>query len=509
MRFVFECRGNPVVYDQVDSVVAVYPDPLFRGEDTPRGVLKRLHMTRARDDSHGPSAALPARSRRIFEKAGWVFAKARPRSWEAAQTRTPLQEKADVRPVYKDAGGNILLGTSCLAVELKPEIRSDAAEELLRLDDLTIVRALRFGTNLFEVSIPPGLPVQEIVSRLKARPEYVFVEPSFLEAIPGRNNPDPDLRKQWHHENPEGNGADIKSKLAWEKTRGAKIRIAVIDNGMQVTHPDLVNRIVSGGYFDSDGTCGGEFHPLQRGEYFPDDTHGTFCMGLAAAEKDNGIHGCGVAPEANLMAIACRRDQLGTQITLARAVAFAADPTVENAALTVAEGADVLSCSLGPESGYWQMWSVLERAIRFAASTGRAGRGLPIFWAVGNSPVDIVNDEVCSHPDVIAIGQSSDSDFEVGGAYGERLAFVAPGYYVYSITSEGSFVSLEGASYACPVAAGVAALVLDQYPQWTRNRLRRRMLASCDRIGDPLGGYVKRRHRFYGHGRINAACAVR
>ena len=70
--------------------------------------------------------------------------------------------------------------------------------------------------------------------------------------------------------------------------------------------------------------------------------HGTACAGMATA-RANKIGGVGVAFDATLHLVACLEDQVGTQLTLARALAFAANPTTEGAQ---AAGADVVACSL-------------------------------------------------------------------------------------------------------------------------------------------------------------------
>ena len=61
----------------------------------------------------------------------------------------------------------------------------------------------------------------------------------------------------------------------------------------------------------------------------PDNEHGTFCAGMVGARHNNNVGGCGAAPESELMLVACLTDQVGTQTTLARAVAYAADPSTE------------------------------------------------------------------------------------------------------------------------------------------------------------------------------------
>jgi hypothetical protein len=499
MRFRFKCRDEQMDLDYLREVVAVRPSRELRALEAPSAILKRLQTARAADDARGPFP-LPARNRKVFEKAGWLFARARPALADAAFTRTRAHEDAAVRPVFVDRGGNTLIGTEFVTVQLSPDMTAEQAAARLEADGLELIRKLNFGRNLFEAGLPPGQPLIEAVPELQSRPWYVFVEPVFVQILGGRAGGDPDLDKQWHH-------ATIRTPNAWIRTRGAGVRIAIIDNGMQVDHPDLAEGIVSGGYFVDRPNDTAEFHRYEPGVFFPNDTHGTFVMGMAGARRNNDVHGCGAAPESHLIAIACALDQVTTQVTLARAVAFAADPTTEDSGLPREAGADVLACSLGPERGDWQICSVLERAITHAAATGRNGLGLPIFWAVANRGGSINQDQVCSHLDVIAVGKSGPSDFEEGSASGPKLEFLAPGERVFSTASGGKFGRDSGASYACPLAAGTAALVLSEWPHWDRFMVRDRLRATCDQIGGVVYG-PDHRHDDYGFGRINADRAI-
>jgi thermitase len=286
------------------------------------------------------------------------------------------------------------------------------------------------------------------------------------------------------------------------------MRIAVIDNGMQVNHPDLKGGIVGGGYFQSDGGASSTFVRLKAGmSGFPDVAHGTFCLGMAGARLNNKRGGCGSAPEADLLAVACMNDQVGTQTTLARAVAYAADPSREDKQASASSGADVIACSLGPNGPDWDLTSVLDLALRFVANQGRGGLGTPIFWAASNGHFEISRDEVSSHADVIAVGRSDRNDQADGSAYGPKLEFLAPGVDVYNATSGGKYRFWTGTSFAAPLAAGVGALVLARNPQWTAQQVREQLQATCDKIGgvtyDSSG-----HHDEYGFGRINAARAV-
>ncbi len=81
---------------------------------------------------------------------------------------------------------------------------------------------------------------------------------------------------------------------------------------------------------------------------------------------NNDRGGCGSAPEADLIAVACLSDQIGTQTTLARALAYAADPSREDGRARADDGADIISVSLGPNGADWAMTSILDLAIQFA-----------------------------------------------------------------------------------------------------------------------------------------------
>jgi subtilisin family serine protease len=183
------------------------------------------------------------------------------------------------------------------------------------------------------------------------------------------------------------------------------------------------------------------------------------------------------------------------------------DPTTEDAKASKTDGAHVIACSLGPNGADWDMTSVLDLAISSAALSGRGGLGVPVLWAASNGPYDISLDDVCSHPDVIAVSRSNRNDLQDGAAHGPKLEFLAPGVDVYSTRSGSGYGYSKGCSFSAPLAAGVAALVLARHPNWTFNQIRQRLRDSCDKVGgviyDPQGHHVD-----YGYGRINALKAV-
>jgi thermitase len=151
----------------------------------------------------------------------------------------------------------------------------------------------------------------------------------------------------------------------------------------------------------------------------------------------------------------------------------------------------------------------LRLAIDYARTQGRQGKGCPVFWAVANETVPIAWDRVCSYAGTIAVGRSNRLDLENGSAYGPELDFLAPGVEVYSTRSRNRYNEATGTSFAAPLAAGVAALVLSCSPELSAEQVRERLRTTCDKIGGPSVHYVDGRHDKYGSGRVNAFQAVR
>ncbi|MBM3456977.1 MAG: hypothetical protein FJX77_00360 [Armatimonadetes bacterium] len=519
MQWTFQLRGKEVTLAVVEETVAVRPREGLRARTATRSAAARDFGRLAKDDRDGRTGLdLPVRSRHLFERAGWLFVEPQPEVERAAfMTRTTVRGAETVQQVFVDRGGNLQVTTDILTVQMDPEMTESQVQERLTVDGLTVIRRLSFATNTFEASATDQRPLPELIHTLQSSSYYRFAEPMLLQAITGRLKPtDPRYPDQWQHANDGSNGgvagADIHAEQAWDRTRGRgatrPVRIAIIDNGMQVDHPDLQAAIVGGGYFESSDVGTTTFVRLQTGGTdFPDVSHGTFCMGMAGARMNNGRGGCGSAPEADLIAIACLKDQIGTQTTLARAVAYAANPGTEDAQATVSDGAEVIVCSLGPNNADWDLTSILDLAIQSAANGGRGGAGCPLFWATSNGPFPIAGDEVSSHPDVIAVGRSNRMDQTDGSAFGPKLEFLAPGRDVFNTRSGSGYRFWTGTSFAAPLAAGVGALVLAVNPNWTAGQVRERLRETCDRVGG-VNYDANGHHDRYGYGRINAARAV-
>lgn len=439
-----------------------------------------------------------------FARADWHLIIPDARSGLSRGADAVAEASRDTAHVFRRPDGTVALATNALTVQLDPGMAEADCEAALRQRSLEKVRRLGFARNAYEVRAIGYKDALEASEALQADPRFVFAEPELEEQVPGRALPDdPRYGEQWQWRNSLLSGADVHAEAAWDRTRGEGVRVAVIDNGFDAGHEDLAPNVdPASGSFRNDGSFAAGPTDMPGGR------HGTFCAGMVGARADNGRGGCGAAPECSLMLIACLPDQVGTQATLARAVAYAADPRLENPAAAGDTGADIIACSLGPNGAVWELRSALRLALEFAVREGRGGLGCAIFWAVSNGRnVDVALDQVVSHSDVIAVGRSTRFDTEHDCARGPKLELLAPGVDVFSTLPGNTYGTGTGTSYAAPCAAGVAALVLSAaLRRLTRDQLRNALAASCDKIGN--AAYVDGRNDDHGFGRVNAEAAI-
>lgn len=511
MEREYYVRDRRFVVEEIPDVVAVHLSVNERGE--PRATAEvfgasAIDAVRAVAGGDTPNETLAA-----FEQANWRFVRPSENLRHFLVTGQPVRDAVDVGKVIRRADGSMAVATNRLNVQLRPELSEEECRAILAETRLEVLTKLKFAPNLYEVAAHGREDALAASVELHADPRFIFAEPSLVEYIPQRVTPsDPRYTEQWQWNNTAQTGgtagADVSSEAAWDITRGAGIRVAVIDNGFQANHEDLAAGVSAmSGFFSSVG--GGAATFTQGTTGMPNNNHGTFCAGMVGARHNNGRGGCGAAPECELMLIAALGDQVGTQATLARAVAYAGDPTTEVATATAADGADILVSSLGPNGAVWLLSATLELALAAAAANGRNGRGLAIFWAASNgNNVDVTQDEVVSHADVIAVVRSTHNDQEDNAARGPTVELIAPGVNVLSTTSGGGYGTSTGTSFAAPCAAGCAALALSVNPDLTRDELRQIMRETADQIGGVV--YDANGHNDdYGFGRVNAHQAVR
>ncbi len=314
----------------------------------------------------------------------------------------------------------------------------------------------------------------------------------------------------------------INANPAWDVTRGEGVVVAVVDSGVDLTHPDLVdniwtnpNEIINGIDDDNNGyvdDVNGWDMVNDDNDPTDDCSHGTHVSGTIAADNnDYGI--VGVAPDARIMAVkALERDCSANTFALAQGIAYAAET-----------GAQVINNSwgFGDEQPPEQPILVLEDAIVTAHTMGAT-----VVFASGNDEKDIENQPIKSFPYSIIVGASNPSDERPDFSNWGEIDVVAPGAGYSTGTenqperailslraAEGAmvddglvldtyFLRESGTSMAAPHVSGLAALILSVHPDYTPEMVRQVIRRNATDLGAP--GFDE----LFGYGRIDAAAAI-
>lgn len=289
----------------------------------------------------------------------------------------------------------------------------------------------------------------------------------------------------------------IQMEPAWDAARGAGILAAVIDTGIDYTHPDLaVNMWVNPGEIPANGLdddangCVDDIHGCDfvntDGDPQDGHSHGTHVAGtIGAVANTEGV--IGVAPEVTLMAVKGLSDSgSGTFADLAASINYAA-----------LEGADVLNNSWGCAFGC-PVDPTLEAAIQNAYTLGAV-----VVFAAGNDNDNVDDNFPENMPETIAVSAFTQTDQKASFSnYGTLIDVAAPGVDILSTVPGASYATFSGTSMACPHVVGLAALVAQLHSNWTNEQIRTAIRQSADDVGLP-GFDIES-----GYGRINAARAV-
>lgn len=220
----------------------------------------------------------------------------------------------------------------------------------------------------------------------------------------------------------------VNASGAWNFTEGAGVKVAVIDTGIDFTHPDLAANY-AGGY----NTIITTQPPLD------DQGHGTHVAGTIAAVR-NGTGVIGVAPKARLYAVkVLDKSGSGAYSNVMAGIEWAAK-----------NGMQVINMSLGG-GGYMEAMHNMVKAAYDA--------GVAVVCAAGNDSGAV--NYPAKYPEAIAVSASDSSDKLASfSSRGKELAIIAPGVDIYSTKMGGGYRNMSGTSMACPHAAGLAALAV-------------------------------------------------
>lgn len=533
------------------------PEVKFGKKDEPGVTLKRsedLIAIRTRSNrslSSGP-VRMPAAAEvndgelvLAFPEAGVeVYKVPTERGRTVNERKMSLRGLPDVRfaggVLIDETSGEPVVYTENLFIKFIDDAEPEECRKVIKEAGLEIKRELDYASNAFFVAAAEGIGTRifDIANALLERPDVEYCHPEVVRKR-GFRAISP---QQWHLAVATVNGTQITAhanvEAAHRLTLGQGVTIAVIDDGVDIDHPEfrssgkiIAPRDVT---LRNDDPRPKDPHPTYT------DDHGTACAGVACADGTQGASG--VAPKARLIPIRLSSG-LGSQAE-ADAFKWAAD-----------NGADIISCSWGPVDGDWfdpndpyhrrttPLPASTRLALDYAIENGRGGKGCVILFAAGNGNESVDTDGYASYPKVMAVAACNDrgkrsvySDFgkaiwcafpsgDFGHAPFSHPEPLTPGIWTtdrhgpqgYNIGDPrkgdpaGNYTnSFSGTSSACPGAAGVAALVLSANPQLRWYEVRDVLRRSCDKIDSTNGAYdADGWSKYYGYGRLNAEKAVR
>jgi thermitase len=342
--------------------------------------------------------------------------------------------------------------------------------------------------GVYRVKLHEGLGMSKAASRIASMPGVRFVEPNYILSICATPN-DPSFASQYGPQK-------VKADLAWGIwTPVAPVVIAIVDTGIDNTHPDLTNKILRNG-----STIIGYDALLNAPSAALDDHgHGTHCAGIAAAQTNNGVGVAGMAGWDGTAGTDCTFIKLmpvkvlsqwgsGNTTDVAEGITWAAD-----------NGADVISLSLGGGGS-----TTLQSAVTYAWS-----KGCIVVVAAGNSATSTPS-YPAAYPEAIAVAATDATDTLCSFSnYGTWVQVAAPGNAILSTTPTYTatagyvlnYTMLSGTSMACPHVAGEAALIMAKSPFLTNADVKALIIDNTDPY-TPYSG------RTIAGGRVNAYRAM-
>jgi hypothetical protein len=372
-------------------------------------------------------------------------------------------------PVSPHASDASLPGKSATRVVIRVD-DTQAMRELERQLAKTGARIVRYSVDggAVTVEVPAEYDSRTYSAHIERTADVAFAEPLGIvraSAVPN----DPSYSQQW------GLPA-INAPAAWDYTWGESgITIAVIDSGVDLDHPDLINQIQPGGWdFVSNDPVSDDVHG-----------HGTFVAGIAAAQANNNLFGAGTAPGVRILPIRVL-DALGDGTTagVADGIRYAVD-----------HGAEVINLSLGTPDPAEEM--------RLAVEYAQAHDVVLVAGAGNTYPTVAALQYPARYDGVIGVGAVASTlaiaDFSCRGP---ELDIVGPGVAIRSTMKDGGWGEGGGTSFAAPFVAGSAALIRSVAPSFSATQVANTLYAAANDLG------AAGRDDTFGHGMLQAGLSV-
>ena len=344
-----------------------------------------------------------------------------------------------------------VLAVPVSAAESAPEASAPAItpEDSAAPGEAGIAVMVRTETGVDVHRLPAGEPAEteEALRRLRAMDSVVTAERD----VPVKALADPLRRFQWALDRLHGEQVAAAGDASGQK-------VAVVDTGVDGTHPDLAGVVLPG--YDA-FTSGADGRTDANG-------HGTHIAGIIAALTGNGVGVEGLARGAKILPVKVLEDD---------GSGFSSD-VAEGILWAIANGANVINLSLGSPNTSAVVDQAIREAIRkgivvVAAAGNEGDKGNPVMWPA-------------ALPEVLSVGAIDNTDQRAPfSGHGEWLDLVAPGVQIAS-TMNSEYMYSSGTSMAAPFVSATAALLRKRHPALTAAQLAEHLLATAEDIG-PAG----------------------
>lgn len=226
----------------------------------------------------------------------------------------------------------------------------------------------------------------------------------------------------------------------------SSIVVAVVDNGIQLDHPDLP---INNSWDATSQTSPAKLYMDPETETI--EYHGTAMASIIGAIPDNNVDIVGIAPNVSLLPISVDFSN-ASSVGLARAVRFAAD-----------NGARVISNSWSSGGAHQARDEAFEYALN---------KGCVVVQSSGNQTTTVPRYPYCLYPDVIVVGNMNRSGYRSSSSnYSSYLDIVAPGTSIPMLNASSSSLTASGTSPACAHISAIAGLMLSVNPDLTRQEV--------------------------------------
>lgn len=338
------------------------------------------------------------------------------------------------------------------------------AAEVARIVGAQGAQARAIGaTGLYVIALPPQASEHALAERLARSPHFKFAELERRFKAAYTPN-DTYYANQWHT-------ARLNAPAAWDVAQGDGVTIAILDSGVDGTHPDLAAQMVAGRNVIGNNA---DTSDVQG--------HGTAVAGVAAATLNNSAGFAGLAGRAKIMPVRIANADLWADASVvAAAITWAAD-----------HGARLASISYSGMAG---------NATVLAAADYMRGKGGLVVVAAGNGGRD---EGMAATAKLIPVSATDRDDaLAAWSSWGSYVAVAAPGLDIACTMRGGAYGWCWGTSMSTPLVAATLALMMAARPTLANTQIESLLYATAL----DLGGAG--RDKQFGHGRVDADAAVR